>query len=552
MVRKQKLYLLISLLWCMHMHTLSATPKITIVIVIDQFAYRLLQTLRPYLTGGLGFLLEEGIYYANAHTPYAWPSTGTGSASLNTGTTAKDHGIIADYWYNEVTRTKIACDDDTPERAAVFGSNGLQPYGKSPRHIMVDGISDQLMIQKQQHKNYKVFSISGKSRSAIGTANKLGKAIWFDPQTGMFTSSKAYFDALPTWVQRFNRTIAGRTPYTWHLQHTCMPAAYKFKGLLDCAACKHKQRMIGKTFCPLAGTDNPYKEIEQTPLASQLVFDCAAACLDEHYSSCCDDKLLMWVWPSCLDKLGHTYGPHSQEVVDLVYHVDRQLKLFIDKVNSKTKKRNILWVLTTDHGVAPCPEQMQREGYTQSHRIMENDIITKLNTELAEQFDVKDLILDANAGALSINRQLYRSLDLKKRHDLKRHIIESTERIPGIKKVWTSRDLYKLPTVPESIEQMFKNQLYPQRNSSLIIQTQPYSFITSYSQGTAHHSPYDYDTHIPLVMYRRAYLQRKVIEDRVTNTQLAPTLAYLLGVQRPSACITQILPGIIFKEDCCF
>jgi predicted AlkP superfamily pyrophosphatase or phosphodiesterase len=552
MVSKHKLYLFIGLLWGMHVQTIWATPKLTIVIVIDQCAYRLLQMLRPFLTGGLGFLLEEGICYANTHTSYAFPATGPGHASLNTGTPPSTHGIIANSWFDEMTRKEIICDDDTPERAAVFGPTGLQPYGKSPHLLMVDGISDQLMLQKQRHKHYKVFSIGGKSRSAIFTANKLGKAIWFDPKTGMFTSSKAYYSELPAWVQRFNHTIKQRTPYTWNLYHTCMPAAYDFQNLFNCAACSHRKSLIGTTFSPLVGTDNPYKELEQTPFASQLVFDCALACLDEHYSSCGDDKMLMWVLVSCLDKLGHNYGPHAKEVIDLIYHIDRQLKRFIDAVNCKTKKRNVLWVLSTDHGVAPCPEQMQKEGYQHAHRILEKDIIAKLEQELKERFELEHLILDANAGALAINRELYHSLDPKKRHEVKRHIIESTQRIPGIKKTWTSRNLYTLATVPESIEQMFKNQLYPMRNSSFIIQTQPYSFITSHTDGTAHHSPYNYDTQIPLVIYRRAHLQRKVIEDRVTNTQLAPTLAYILGVQPPSACITQILPGIIYKEDPCF
>ena len=65
--------------------------------------------------------------------------------------------------------------------------------------------------------------------------------------------------------------------------------------------------------------------------------------------------MLLWILPSSLDKLGHDYGSNSIETVDMLYHLDRQIKKFMDFVNDKTRKRNILWVVTSDHGIAPTP-----------------------------------------------------------------------------------------------------------------------------------------------------------------------------------------------------
>lgn len=76
--------------------------------------------------------------------------------------------------------------------------------------------------------------------------------------------------------------------------------------------------------------------------------------------------------------------------------------------------------------------------------------------------------------------------------------------------------------------------------------------ISEGAVGTCHHTPYNYDTHIPIIIYQRAFHQRKVIDEKVYNTQLAPTLAHILEVPRPSACTADVLPGIIVKEDCCF
>lgn len=530
----------------------AEAPQLTIVVVFDQCAFRNLEKIRPYLKGGLRFLVDEGIYYTQAHTPYAWPATGPGHATLNTGTVPATHGIINNAWANEKYE-RVDCDDDTAERAAVFGPNGLLDYGKSPQYIMVDGISDQLVMQKKQHQNYNVFAISGKSRSAICAANKLGKAVWLDPKTGMFTSSKAYYNALPSWVKNFNeRKRIKNQKYIWQLQHGCLPRAYQFKNAHNYKGTQANKTMIGRTFC-LSEKNKQYEEFMLTPQANQLVFDAALACIDEHFCKCnSDEKMFLWVLPSALDKLGHAYGPNSIEAIDMIYHFDRQLKKFMDCVNTKTRKRNILWAMTSDHGICPIPEQLKEEGYSTARRIMGSKISEKLNEHLQKKFGLEKVAIFFNGSSLYVNEPLLKTVEKKKRKQVKKEIKSFICNQPGIKQVWTFNELRKLYLPPNSIESYFKNQLFKGRSSSFIVQSYPYNYIAQHEYGTGHRSPYDYDTHIPLIIYQRANYQRKVIHDRVTNTQFAPTLAHILGVPKPSASTTDILPGIIFKEDPCF
>lgn len=528
------------------------TPQITIVMVIDQLAYRHLEKLRPYLTGGLRFLLNEGIVYTQAHTPYA-PETAPGHTTLNTGVVPRLHGIVHNGWCKENDYNKIDCDDGSPEKDAVFGPNGLQPYGKSPHHIMVDGISDQLMLQTDQHKQYKVCSVSIKSRAAICTANKMGKAIWFDTNTGMVTSSKAYYDELPDWIKRFNeQKQPGKKPYTWNLYHSCLPAAYQFKHAHNYKGSQFSQSVIGKTFKPNMSSQHPFKDFIKTPAANQLVFDMALACIDEHFCKENDEKLFLWVLPSALDKLGHATGPNSIEVIDMIYHLDHQIKRFMDCVTAKTRKRNILWALTADHGVAPLPEQMREDGYLAAHRIPAKILEQELNDAIKTTFKLENSVLFINGNAIHLNKPLLKTVEKEKRKAIKQAIIKHLEKQKGIKKVWEFKQLYQFPSAPNSIESYFQNQLFKGRSGSLIIYNYPYCLISRGTAGTDHHSPYNYDTQIPLIIYQRAWYQRKIIDEPVYNTQLAPTLSYILKTPRPSACTANVLPGIIFKEDCCF
>jgi predicted AlkP superfamily pyrophosphatase or phosphodiesterase len=528
--------------------THTEEPQLTIAIVIDQGAYRHIDKLQSYLRYGLKFFINQSIFYKEAYVPYAWPETAPGHTSLSTGTVPAEHGIITNSWLTKSGK-EIECDADTAERAGVFGLIGTQHIGRSPHNIMVDSISDQLMLQTQQHKNYKVFSISGKSRAAIGTANKLGKAIWLDDNTCMFTSSKAYFDTLPTWISRFNeRKKIKSIKYTWHLANPC-PGAYKFKNTHNYRGSKYTYSLIGKTF----SLCDQRKEFMLTPQANQLVFDAALACLDEHFSKeNPDEKLFLWVLPSSLDKVGHNFGPESIEAIDTIYHLDRQIKRFMDCVNRKTHKRNVLWIITADHGMTLLPEQVKEKGYTSARRIMGPEVVANLNAHLAKEFNVDNLVLLFNANNIYVNEERYEALEKPLKKKISKEIKKYIGKLDGIRKVWTIKEMATLPTHKGSILDNFKNQIFKGRSGKFIVQSYPFVYVSQKPEGLSHQSPYTYDTHIPIMIYQRGKLQNKIVYDRVYNIQLAPTIAHLLGVPRPSACTAEILPGIIYKSDPCF
>lgn len=156
--------------------SIAAAPRMTIVIVIDQLSAHYLPKLKPYLTGGLGFLYREGTNYTNAFYDHCPPCTAAGHAMLATGTYGSVHGIICNRWFNEKGEV-IESDSDTAQNAAMFSPTGLYPFGKSARNMLVDTLSDQFMLHSYTHAKNTVWSISHKGRSAIAMAGRLGKAL---------------------------------------------------------------------------------------------------------------------------------------------------------------------------------------------------------------------------------------------------------------------------------------------------------------------------------------------------------------------------------------
>jgi predicted AlkP superfamily pyrophosphatase or phosphodiesterase len=259
-------------------------PRLTVILVIDQFAYHYLNKLTPHLKHGIKFLQGRGVCFTNAHQCNGQPGTATGHANLGTGTYGSQHGFVSNSWYEN--GKKVACDNDDSPEARVLFPNGVYDYGKSAQHLMVDGLSDQCVLQSKPDSSFSAYSISLKSRSAVATAGKLGKALWIDDETGFFTTSKAYFDNLPEWLQQFNMNndINKIGSVTWNLMYPKNPYAYNFFKIDNYDYTRSQKSMLNISF-PVrdeSNTQDKYHYFEKMPQANQSLLDCAQACVKAH------------------------------------------------------------------------------------------------------------------------------------------------------------------------------------------------------------------------------------------------------------------------------
>lgn len=530
--------------------TAFSKPPLTIIIVIDQFAYHYIPKMKPHWHDGFRRLFDGGIRYENAYMPHGMTATAPGHAGLNTGTFAKDHGFINNYWINKAGAI-IACDDDSAQQAAVFKTpTSWYDTGKSAHSLMVDGLSDQWVLSSSLSNPASAYSVSLKSRAAIATAGRLGKAIWFDSHTGQFTSSKAYFATFPPWLAAFNtdHQITADQHITWTSIFAPESAAYEF---VDNKSYQHthltqslvnttitRQRMGDQT-CPNDDTPDTFL---MTPTANQLVFDLALACIKQ--VMIVEKKpLLLWVCVSSPDKVGHHYGPASIEIYDMFYHLDEQIGSFMRAVDQLIAEKP-LYMLTADHGVSPIPELTHTRGYDAAIRVDLKGHMKTLNKHIERIYKIPNAICAYKTPYVYLNNDAFTQV----RQSVKRRIIAGIKKylhdLPGIKRVWTYKELDHRMYEPYSLEYFFKQQLFPGRSGDLIVQTYPYTIDTR-SVGTDHHTPYEYNTHIPLVFYWPSVLKPQAIEQKVWALQCASSLAQLMGIAKPSATTFEALPGLL-------
>lgn len=101
---KNRLYIsLITILLCLSA-TLSAQPRLTVVVVVDGMTQDNLTALRPYWSAGGLRLMSEEAFQTTATFPHQVYGGQETMATLMTGTTPAHHSIMANHYFSRTER----------------------------------------------------------------------------------------------------------------------------------------------------------------------------------------------------------------------------------------------------------------------------------------------------------------------------------------------------------------------------------------------------------------------------------------------------------------
>lgn len=513
-------------------------PTLICVCIVDQLRQDTIEAVRPFLRGGLKKMLDHGTVYTNAFMPHAMPSTAPGHTALATGTWPKYHGIIGNNWSN-AQGDAFKCDEDDRPEAAVFSPTGMYPYGKSAKNLLVDSIAESMLHNLE---GAKVYALSLKSRSAIFPAGKAGKAIWFDADAGRFTSSKAYYQQLPAWLASWNKEAqkASSKLTLWDLSYPKNHPAYGMTGSMNYAYAGYPTLIHTKiSDLHRRERDEEYELFLRMPQAHTLLLSSAQELLKNEWSDK-NKPFLLWLGLSSFDKIGHMYGPRSLEYIDLLYKLDKQLEIFMTWVAQQTSPHNIMFVLTSDHGGAEIPEILQAAGYP-AHRINSRELIQKVNAHIQKLHNINAIATRIRMFSLYLDEQKLQKLSSDQQQKVCEDIQACLRAQPGIRDALTREELESRCFSPEDRDYWYQQQYHHERSGRIILQVLPYAYISPHANGTGHRTPYDYDTHIPLVLYRPGQ-KSSTIATRVYTPQLTSTMADVFGAPAPSATSFTKLP----------
>lgn len=519
-----------------------AKPQLVVGIVVDQMRWDYLTRYYPLFQANGGFrrMLGEGFSCDNTLINYTPTVTACGHTAIYTGSVPALHGIVGNNWWENRSNKGMYCSEDKSVKGV--GGKTEEDGQMSPKNMLTTTICDELRMSNQFAS--KVVGIAIKDRGAILPAgHSANAAYWYEGKSGNFISSTYYFNELPAWAQAFNQRKLPDSLYQngWKL---ALPAeTYRSYATADEKV--YESKPFGKDangfpydMSKFIGKD--YTKISSTPMGNTLTAEMAkAAIIGEKLGkgSATDFIAISFSSP---DYIGHSFGPNSWENADDYVRLDQELGKLLQFLDAQIGKNAYTVFLSADHAVAHIPGFM-KENKLPGGLLEDAGMMREMNLQIKQKFGVE------NAIASIMNEQVYLSrkrMDTSKADmvEIKNFIVGFLMKNENITHAFATDDILITP-LPKQYREMIANGFHPSRSGD--VQYIPKSgYFSGSGTGTTHGSPFQYDTHIPLLWYGWGIKKGKTNRETYI-TDIAPTLAALLHIQAPSGSVGQVIEEVL-------
>jgi arylsulfatase A-like enzyme len=508
-------------------------PKVVVGIVVDQMCYDYLYRFYPQF-GKDGFkrLMDKGAHFRNVTYNYVPTYTGPGHASIYTGSTPSNHGIVANEWHYRPFNREVNCVEDTT--VSTVGSTS--DYGKrSPYFLRSNTITDQL---KLTYPGSKVIGVSIKDRSAILPAGHLSDgSYWYDYATGNFITSTFYKKELPAWVNQFNdQKLVSKyinTPWSLLKDSSCYTYIKQDNSPYEALVGGKTSPVFPYDFSKATPIDQ-YNLFTITPSANTFLTDFAIGALSKEQLGKHATTDFLTISYSTPDIAGHAFGPYSLEMEDMYFRLDQELARLFQTLDKEVGKGQYVVFLTADHAVVPVPQFLKDHQLPGGYLFLQNKT-ADLRKACVAKFGKDYLNTIENDNVYLTDDVLGTELEAPVISLFKTEIAKWTE----VKRVYTKEEL--LSKTAENWQQMVASGYDKERSGELIFILQPgYLPKTSDTpgshKGTSHGSAFNYDTHVPVLFYGKDILPQDVFTP-YEIVDITATLVHILDVQRPNTAV---------------
>src|SRR5580658_4293326 len=359
--------------------------KLVVAIIIDQFRYDYMTRFDASYQGGLRRLHDAGAFFTDAHQAHYPTVTAVGHAAFLTGSIPAIDGIVGNEWFDRETGKMVTSVSD--DATKLVGGNG--GTGSSPRRLVASTLGDE--IKATGAADTEVIGISLKDRAAILPAGHAANAAyWFEHESGQFVTSTYYMQALPAWVQAFNKSdAAGKYASAKWMPGGEAASAAPFRTLPS---------VLGKPY---------YEAMIATPYGNEMLEAFAEKAIQEERLGRHSGTDVLTVSFSSNDLLGHQVGPDAPEVRDMCIQTDRVLGKLLSAVEAEAGAGNFVVVFSSDHGVAPKPEELTKRGIP-AGRFSEAEVNRAIEGALSEKYGPGKWILANSEQGPYLDRELLR------------------------------------------------------------------------------------------------------------------------------------------------
>ena len=498
----------------------AGQPKLIVIIVVDQLRADYLVDYGSNFSAGLQRLLRDGAWYKNAAYPYLNTVTCAGHSTIGTGSFPYRHGMILNGWLDRQTGKSPYCTDDPEVQDISY--NGLTPaQGDSAKRMLMPAIGEQVKA-----RGGRAVAMSLKPRSAVPLVGRRADAvIWFDDRGGGSTSS-AYTKTPVPFLQQFIDANPLAADYGKVWDRTLPVNAYRYT---DDGEGEGQASGWTRTFPHPLGVEGGkpdgtfYSRWQRSPFADEYLGRMAIAAIDALHLGSQNTTDFLGISFSSLDVVGHTYGPKSHEVQDVLIRLDRTIGRLLEHLDRTVGPGKYVLGLSADHGVADVPEQIHGGG-RQPGKVAQ-DALNKALTPLigpgqhVASSNYTDIYLTEAANA-----------QLRKDPKLVAATVDALRALPAVARVFRGAELAAASARSSSdlVLRAAALSYHPQRSGDFIIVPKERWLLSS--SVTTHGTLYSYDQRVPVILFGGS-IKPGEYREAATPADVTPTLTAIAGVR---------------------
>ncbi len=499
----------------------ASSPHLVVILVVDQMRADYVTRYGHQWTKGLRRLLDTAAVYPLAQYPYADTVTCAGHATISTGTFPAVHGLIGNEWYDRGERRSVTCTAEASESVPFGGRTGSEHHG--PTRLKALTFTDEL--HRQLARPPTVVTLSLKARSSImlaGRPTPSTYAVWLEDD-GTWATSTAYTTTPWPIVDEYagNHPISQDYGREWT---RALPASsYVFSDWAE------GERTPVEFPHPLVSrSGEPNSEFatlwKRSPQSDRYLGQLGQHLVRELRMGQEPGTDVLGVSFSALDLVGHEYGPYSHEVQDILIHLDETVGVLLNTLDQVVGRDRYVVALSSDHGVAPIPEQDTPAG-DGTRRLSLRDFRTVINEAVGTFVGPGPHVVSQSGPNVYLAPGVLSQVMATP--GAREAIARVLQEQQGIARVFWADELESSVPTNNALLRAARLSYVPGRSGDLMVMYAPYWMARA--AGTTHGTPHSYDQRVPLLFAGAGIKPGRYLVP-ATPADIAPTLAHLVGI----------------------
>ena len=491
-------------------------PRVVVSILVDQLRTDYMNAFMPlYGEEGFARLMKEGRVCPHAEYPQYRPDRASAAATLATGTTPYNHGIVGMKWLDRETLRPVFCVDNAQYA-------GLQTKDASaPTFLGVSTLGDELKVATEGKA--LVYAIAPyRDAAVISAGHAADGAVWIDDRTGQWCSTSYYGPALPSWAAVLNADPLGERlkSLTWKPSNDLVG---NFSYFLSGGMKKPFAHRFNKG-------DQRFASFKTSGLVNEEVAAAAEKCIGGTMMGADDvtDYLAVTLYAGNLDHRTASEAP--MELQDTYVRLDKALGRLIKAVERKVGRGGALFVLTStgyaDEETADLSRYRIPTGTFDVERAA-----ALLNMYLVAVYGQGQWVEATYGTQLYLNHKLVEQKQVNLAEMLER-TQDFLLQLSGVKDVYTSSRLMQGAWTP-GISRM-RGGYNPRYSGDVLIEVAPgWHFVNP----SLHENQLARESYIPFpIIFMGTGIPADTVEKTVSIDYVAPTLSKAIRIRAPNGC----------------